>query len=145
MPQLTRPEPRTLSNSYGQGSLAGDQMSEIRSQGSHVSDIGSGPVSRALATFGAFRTADSETNLGATEARLGATETGMSATGVKLGATGVKLGATGVKLGATGVKLRAAETKLRVPEPRSRLIFRENPNKYSQIGISIGYYPSSCC
>jgi uncharacterized protein YukE len=45
MPQLTRPAPRTLSNSFGQASVTDDQMSEIRSQRSHVSTTGSRQVS----------------------------------------------------------------------------------------------------
>jgi len=55
MPHLTRAASRMLSNNYCQGSEAGDQMSEIRSQRSPVSTIGSGRVSATFPKAGAFK------------------------------------------------------------------------------------------
>jgi len=151
MPQLTRPAPRTLSNSFGQASVTDDQMSEIRSQRSHVSTTGSrqvssmtdirvGQAARAFRdTAASFRASVSDvletvSTLPATVRARTTTVSGLPAT-----ISGVPATVRGVPTTVRG--LRA--TVKGVGETASCTAFRENPNKYDQIGVSTGYRLSS--
>ena len=144
MPQLTRPAPRTLSNSFGQASVTEDQMSEIRSQRSHLSTPGSRQVSsmtdiRVGQAARAFR--DTAASFRASVSDVLETVSTLPAT-VRARTTTVSgLPATISGVPATVRGLRA--TVKGVGEKASYAAFRENPNKYDQIGVSTGYRLSS--
>ena len=116
MPQLTRPAPRTLSNSFGQASVTDDQMSEIRSQRSHVSTTGSRQVSSM------------------TDIRVG-----QAARAFRDTAASFRASVSGLRATVRGLR----PTVKGVGETASCTAFRENPNKYDQIGVSTGYRLSS--
>ena len=123
MPQLTRPAPRTLSNSFGQASVTEDQMSEIRSQRSHVST----PGSRQVSSMTDIRVGQAARAFRDTAASFRASVSGLRAT-----VRGVPTTVSGLRATVKGVGEKA-----------SYAAFRENPNKYDQIGVSTGYRLSS--
>ena len=123
MPQLTRPAPRTLSNSFGQASVTDDQMSEIRSQRSHVSTTGS----RQVSSMTDIRVGQAARAFRDTAASFRASVSGLPAT-----VSGVPATISGLRPTVKGVGEKA-----------SYAAFRENPNKYDQIGVSTGYRLSS--
>ena len=123
MPQLTRPAPRTLSNSFGQASVTEDQMSEIRSQRSHVSTTGS----RQVSSMTDIRVGQAARAFRDTAASFRASVSGLRAT-----VRGVPTTVSGLRATVKGVGEKA-----------SYAAFRENPNKYDQIGVSTGYRLSS--
>ena len=137
MPQLTRPAPRTLSNSFGQASVTDDQMSEIRSQRSHVST----PGSRQVSSMTDIRVGQAARAFRDTAASFRASVSDVLETVSTLPAT-VRARTTTVSgLPATISGLRP--TVKGVGEKASYAAFRENPNKYDQIGVSTGYRLSS--